>query len=266
MDHVSVCKTVRKNGAMKREPTPPIRLWKYREWNEFSRRLISDGELYFSSLDDLNDPFEFYWREQFPQDSEEREEFIWKFCRAVASDALEPILLELRRQLEKWMQRSELGVIGLVPTAAEFQEGVFCASERFDDLLMWSHYADKHRGVCVSLRTDRMAGRRILQVNYREDIEIIDAWDYVRHTTEAFVKASIRKSPHWSYEREWRTVGPKGVQFFPDVVDCVIVGAAARDSTRKEVRDFVESTGKKIKVVEARRDLNQYRLQIPIDR
>src|SRR5262249_27556412 len=35
-----------------------------------------------------------------------------------------------------------------------WQLGILSLSERWDSLLMWSHYADSHRGLAIGLRTD----------------------------------------------------------------------------------------------------------------
>ncbi len=50
---------------------PPERLWKYREWGDHARRMIVKGELYFSTVNQLNDPFEFRWRERLPSTPDE---------------------------------------------------------------------------------------------------------------------------------------------------------------------------------------------------
>jgi hypothetical protein len=93
---------------------------------------------------------------------------------------------------------------------------VFCVAEVENDLLMWSHYADQHRGVVLKLKcipeldTSLCAARAI---TYRQDIPVIAGLDeWVAHSTGQrrlnwdglFFDLVFTKSAHWSYEREWR--------------------------------------------------------------
>jgi hypothetical protein len=61
-------------------PDSPERFWKYRPWNEHTRQMIVGGHAYFSTPKELNDPFEFYYQEKFPQSEPEMDRFVRELC------------------------------------------------------------------------------------------------------------------------------------------------------------------------------------------
>jgi hypothetical protein len=150
---------------------------------------------------------------------------------------------------------------GICPTSAEIILGVFSASEIENDLLMWSHYADHHKGVCVGVRPSVIA-RRFLRVDYVEHVPVMDVWEYVEPSTDIFVKLSIAKSLRWEYEKEWRTISKKGPQRFPGCVDRVVIGALASDATRKSVHEAVNASKQEIRILEAKLSAKEYALVI----
>lgn len=85
--------------------------------------------------------------------------------------------------------------------------GVWCLTPHPDRMLMWSHYADQHRGVCVGFDTEvlarctpvndcgHLAFLPVRPVEYKEDRPGADDLDAI------FVKSS-----EWKYEDEYRIV------------------------------------------------------------
>ena len=60
---------------------PPLLLWKYRAWNQFAEDMIVHGDIHFSTVAQLNDPFEFRWHDRFPDDDEELDLLVRQMCR-----------------------------------------------------------------------------------------------------------------------------------------------------------------------------------------
>jgi hypothetical protein len=242
---------------------PPEQLWKYRPWNDHTRALIVSGDVYFSTKLQLNDPFEFRWRERLPIEPAEIDEFVHTICETKFADDS----INERRNRFHTLQ-AELRTLvhsrqdGLIPTLTKFDKGVFCLSEVCDDILMWSHYAGNHSGVCVGIVPSRLTGKRVLRVHYSEEMPVLDAWEYVNHNTEVFVKLSLTKAAHWSYEREWRTIDEVGVRRFENCVNRVIVGAMALPETRIAVRAAVAKAGPAVELYEARMSQKVYGLEI----
>src|SRR5580704_16264537 len=90
---------------------------------------------------------------------------------------------------------------------------VGCFSERNDSILMWSHYADHHRGICIEYETRWLSipgGLGFLHpVNYYP--ELFNPTEYFRYIPDDYnnfmlMIAACHKAPEWAYEQEWRYV------------------------------------------------------------
>jgi hypothetical protein len=94
--------------------------------------------------------------------------------------------------------------------------GILSLTERRDDLLMWSHYANSHRGLCLEFATSiyEVFFGRTQPVVYSGERSIFDPREPETKRVENVV---LTKSKHWTYELEWplssRTV--RGRTSFP---------------------------------------------------
>lgn len=93
---------------------------------------------------------------------------------------------------------------------------VFCVTERNDNLVMWSHYANEHKGAVFKLRCVDAIDNVLLAA---QPVSYTDAYipfpnvdEYARHLTgEAALdmgalmwKIAFTKHVDWGYEKEWR--------------------------------------------------------------
>ncbi|WP_323083783.1 DUF2971 domain-containing protein, partial [Aeromonas jandaei] len=90
--------------------------------------------------------------------------------------------------------------------------GITAMTETHDNILMWSHYANSHKGVCIGYDTDKICDEnmQLLPVKYLENR--FEESDIVRcsNLAETFDKVEYKvvttKSPQWQYEKEYRYV------------------------------------------------------------
>ena len=80
-----------------------------------------------------------------------------------------------------------------------------------DNLPMWTHYANQHKGVCIEYETSRITNnffRRVLfPVNYTTNMINPFRIFLENHSIEEFIISScITKHYTWKYEDEWRFV------------------------------------------------------------
>ncbi|RYE12545.1 MAG: DUF2971 domain-containing protein, partial [Sphingobacteriaceae bacterium] len=87
--------------------------------------------------------------------------------------------------------------------------GISCFSRNHDNMLMWAHYADSQRGICIGynllllyiclreLSTESM----VVPVEYKEKLEPINYW---KHSRKAIIGWLNTKSKIWEYEQEIR--------------------------------------------------------------
>ena len=91
-------------------------------------------------------------------------------------------------------------------TAAAETVGLLCFSESAHDPVVWSHYADAHRGIALGFDFEPSA--RLLPVKYQAERATLD---YAALTDSkgginmvALEQGFTRKAPSWSYEKEHR--------------------------------------------------------------
>lgn len=89
------------------------------------------------------------------------------------------------------------------------KKAVTCFSENYKNILMWSHYADNHKGFCIGYKKDILSkiktpsgGSRLVEVEYAEKMPSITELS----TTKEINKLMVIKSTDWEYEKEWRLI------------------------------------------------------------
>jgi len=144
--------------------------------------------------------------------------------------------------------------------------GIYCLSEKKDDLLMWAHYSDSHRGLCLEFRASEEGSFfwEVFKVIYQDDYPVVNMMRVGE--PEEFRKALLTKSAHWSYEQEWRILkmedegGPGSYHFPPEALTGVIFGALMKSKDKEMVRDWLRTYPSTVSVYQA--SLNGKRYQI----
>lgn len=130
--------------------------------------------------------------------------------------------------------------------------GISCFTPHPDKMLMWSHYGDQHRGVCVGFDTDSLIEN--IEIN-NEGYPLCSTFKKVEYTNERPKRddedSVYKKSLEWQYEDEYRLVsvcqkgkpewGP-GVWNIPVTsIKEVILGARMDSIWESRVVKFVSS-------------------------
>lgn len=114
-----------------------------------------------------------------------------------------------RRRAYATMRRSTRGereaVFREAATDGLGRIGVCCLAETHSQILMWSHYADQHRGVCIALDPRRLLdGQSLpLPVHYADDRP---TYNPLESRTDGLLDGVMIKASTWAYEKEWRIV------------------------------------------------------------
>lgn len=75
--------------------------------------------------------------------------------------------------------------------------GMFCFSKHWHNPVLWSHYADKHRGVCLGFDIDKRCVRPVSYVEKRPRLKIPPS----QKDADLLL---FTKFVGWQYEEEWR--------------------------------------------------------------
>jgi hypothetical protein len=88
--------------------------------------------------------------------------------------------------------------------------GILCFSDNWRSPVMWAHYADKHRGVCLGFDVAKDEPDVVRQVEYNpERVKVLlDSQKELYGLDQNFIQTIIYTKAHeWAYEREWRVIG-----------------------------------------------------------
>ena len=208
----------------------PRFLYKYRADSDTTLSILENCSMWFSSPESFNDPFDCNLSEVSSHTQEEANLF------------LEHILAG-RPDREQLLSRGtsvEVAEQSLISSkkAVLSRTGVLCLSREFDNILMWSHYTNCHKGLVMEL--DVLADLEFfvspIQVKYTESYE---PTNYFVDQHAAITRIISTKSECWSYENEVRIIksGITGaVQFNPKALRRVIFGCKSEPDFISRVR------------------------------
>lgn len=231
-------------------------IYKYRklEKSESTFNLIKAGELYFSSPDVLNDPFDSRISYDFFNLSEFEINFyltsLFKILISRGENPTQTIiylnrLLNNRRELQELNDNSNFEVTNL-------KIGIFSSSKEWDNLLLWSHYGDHHKGIVVGLNEEKIRNNyKFLicgNVNYPIDNIPPTLLPSMDDPTSMYVRF-FHKAKDWSYENEFRILYDLQPDLFdrklfcPESVEEITFGFRVNLSEYKELIVFCKSCG-----------------------
>jgi len=162
--------------------------------------------------------------------------------------------------------------------------GFVCFTEDPTNPLMWAHYANSHRGICVEFPTTPSFDTNLLEdlplcsfaikLNYEDIRPTISARENIPKTNaDDLRKAILTKDRHWNYEKEWRVLGKYNAQSLLPAREFVSVGKdqpiASITFGLKSTREFrdriiklINRTSLNIKFKEAFLSDENYTIQI----
>lgn len=251
----------------------PTRLYKYRFWtDEYHKKMLTHNVIYFASAHKFNDPFDCRIPVEignFP-DSFVRKVKTYLLKEATPQISEEQLQIELDiemnqrtwedpTQLQKWLDKEQ---------EKRFEQGIFGLSEPRDKLLMWSHYADSHKGFCVGFDTKALLAFFALEILMDEKhVVLAKKVDYLqshpqfqffpKDRDEFYVKPLIVKSSDWKYEQEIRFIRTHKADVEYTLPDGIIVelifGCEMPEGHRDEIMEMLREKGSQIELFEARK-------------
>jgi len=216
--------------ALKRSNFPTA-LYRYRSLERLAYKLeeLRDGYVFLSDPAKFNDPYDsalsVSWEQVQKQVLEKFGIEYSKFFESLEESQKE----EWRIQQEQGFQSP--GLLSLFGPSADpfswFQNlvRVSCFATNPNSVVMWSHYANQHTGICIEFsRSSMLSSAKFLEllhpVRYSE--KILDAFQltWPNMPEEVWhILAACHKSKEWEYENEWRLVSldpASGGKFFLD--------------------------------------------------
>jgi hypothetical protein len=162
--------------------------------------------------------------------------------------------------------------------------GVLALSEKCDNLLMWAHYAQNHKGLVIGFDSEHRY--------FHQQLSPSDEFRYVRKVRYSKSRPNIRlttiedvpdifltKSEDWKYEYEWRVMRPLVdaaeminvndepihlYSFPPDCVAEVIFGCRMSPQLKEEILEYLANDEQysRVKIYVAVLDEREFKLNM----
>lgn len=148
-----------------------------------------------------------------------------------------------------------------------YNKGIVCLAESPRCPLMWSHYGDQHKGLCIGYSIPEDAKSMPHKIDYDASDRFIKASDVeamLNGDNDALQRVDqavlLRKANSWKYEKEWRLMGSCGVQDSPLELEEVIFGMRCPSSVRYVVVKALANRCRPVKFFDMREEYGKFEL------
>jgi hypothetical protein len=138
----------------------------------------------------------------------------------------------------------------------QYDKGIVSLAQRVTCPLMWSHYGDQHRGVCIGYSVPPNAQHDLHKVKYGGK-RLVDASkvlamldgdkDAGLQVDEAVL---LRRAASWRYEQEWRLIGERGLQNSPLELEEIIFGMRCTEAVKYAVIAALDGRSRSVRFYE----------------
>lgn len=250
-------------------------------WQRFDadrlEAIVRDNAVYCSKPSDFNDPWDcrpFFNTEILADPTELQKHIDWaaRTCRRDGRMS-EADIARMQRELRDPALLAQMVHQCTIATQQAVLERyrVYCLCPDITNALMWAHYADSHRGICLEFNVHNEAICCALEVQYFNEFPMTR--QYSDDLAENLLP-SLAKSDVWRYENEYRLIvqdaanatahetllATNGFLKLPDgALRSVIVGC---QGPYDAVRELVGKSNAEIPVRRVRKIENRYALEV----
>jgi hypothetical protein len=275
------------------DATTPQRLYRYFSFGPYIENVISGESLRFQNPLSFNDPFDcrpsVYANLADPAVEQYYHDLGKRFGMGRAQRRRQ--IRELKSHLEKTGGKGAVSQEHLMSNMAKY--GLLCLTPHPDSLLMWSHYGDRHHGLCIAFDTAVDFFRTAIPIAYQDEYPEIKIG--VSSNDDILNKSIYTKASCWKYEDEWRVPkqtwseedrkehqataerewpspddvrnivdhrGPGEYKFNKAAVKGTILGARMPEENRTQIAEWIRQHNPEVKLFQAKCHDHEYRLVI----
>jgi hypothetical protein len=237
---------------------------------------LFNDTIYFSSPTYFNDPFDCGLDLNFKKKSRE---YIRKHLIQILSDQIPNLNGDQEKKAKNFIDEN---FEEFSPENIEIRNslrqnlndfisrtGVCCFAEIKDNILMWSHYANYHKGFCIEFNYKKLEDALIL-FNRENNVitymsRVIYKKNYPRlsgYNNEDMVDSLFIKSSNWKYEKEWRVIYSEGnglkINLPVNVVSAIYLGLKIDSKNEDIVKKALSLKKYRIDLYKAKNVENQF--------
>ncbi|TOH99341.1 hypothetical protein CGI39_24055 [Vibrio parahaemolyticus] len=234
------CPLTRRYGTKAREFILDNLLFKYRDISKYTLEIFLNKQIYLPVSSQFNDPFD--------------------------AQLLPSSFMQELRKLGATPSRDDFDLHESYVKERLKNYGIYSLSRKPNDILMWSHYAQSHTGICIGFNEDithYFCGYDwpiwVMEVLYEsehpfkkilEDLQSKSRFNsvnvFANHCMlgQALLEAALTiKHESWKYENEVRVISEmNGFQSFKSAaIDCVILGMGISKSDEFTLRSILSA-------------------------
>lgn len=214
---------------------------------EYLEQLFIERKLYHSLPSQFNDPFECKPHFNWPEDVNEIENLRQHLIKISVENGIDEN--EAEEKVSQAMEDPEQLQKKILEAGHKTfaNTRICCFTNRKENLLFWSHYADAHRGFCVEFDATKEPISSAFKVQYTKDYpEAV----YPPPNDVTGLKPLLVKSKIWNYEEEFRSLliseakiqppnDGKSVMLNGDEIKNVFLGAQISEEHKEVILDLI---------------------------
>ena len=239
---------------MKKEGTEQKLFFRYQKINDNTKDNLKNHVLYFNDPENFNDPFDSK-RDITYRGS--REDWIKYFLRhgkdpKIIDKLIENNTLKRKRQTLLYDPNKKAPDIVKVNFCR-----VCCFSETELNILMWSHYAESHQGICLCFKTHKKGNEHFLMLDLKQyslfpigykntlpdKVNLLYEKNYILMAGFMFTKYY-----DWKYEQEYRLLSKNDEfddchtkKFRKEDLEGIIFGLNTKPEKIKEIYEIIDT-------------------------
>jgi hypothetical protein len=277
--------------SQKRSSIMPKKYYKYRALyqndgkpNPFTRSIFENAEIYYSSPQHINDPFDCNLRLHAEGSSDQEwESYFKKLIQDCPTKAVE-INKAIKQKL--WLKDPQFRKrVGASTHKTIYEESsIFCLSRKNDSIPMFSYYADNHKGIAIEfefsdfelpcgIEYDKLTGKVINSngsivfddVHYLSNFPELN-YHRLRDSNKMIPSLIFAKYEEWIHEKEFRIfrhkVPASSAKFDKRIVKRIIFGCKTDDRDVELVKSWLANWPSNIVLSKATKNISNFKLDI----
>lgn len=267
--------------------------------------ILETGKLKWSSPKTFNDPFDLqinlldYDLDEFRSIAEKKvSQIVFDIDKPPERTNQRVLTLRRKRVNDPNLKKEDLDLVikgicdDLLSNELEWREGstndlglgkarVLCLSQIHNDILMWGHYTDNHKGGTIKFKAGNdliLGNEEIYSISYSEErpdkdfpSEFLDRILNINSTEFDVVRYLFTKSKHWEYEKEWRLIRVAANKddaefhdFPPIALEAIYLGCKISHQDKVKVQGLLKDKFSHVKVFQASTNSKRYELDFSL--
>ena len=236
----------------------PESVYRMRSVNRYLFDSLINSEMWFSNPTDFNDPFDCGIDMKIQNSTQQQfQTYFEKYlAKHLNSDELSKI------DKTKITRKKFEDLINKVAKRVTQKKGIACFMSNCENLLMWAHYADSHKGVSLkfNILEDTEFFSPMKKVIYEEDYP---EYDYLTNKNDFVNQMFFVKSEDWKYEEEVRILKNKSgnYKFNSNSLKEVIFGCKISEGDKKTLTKIIRNYYQNCKLTQAYKHKSKFGLE-----